>query len=64
MRRKPSQHFKRWTPDELATLERLISEGTPTRLIAKELGRTQAAVELRAHQEKVSRRDPPGSDAP
>ncbi len=62
MRRGPTNHFKTWTPDEIATLMRLVSEGVAFRTIAKELGRTPASVEYRAWVEKKAGRVPPTPD--
>lgn len=62
MPRGPTNHWKPWTPEEVDTLMRLISEGVSKRLIAKELDRTQEAVERRAQVEKAARKipSPPG----
>ena len=66
MPRKPAQHFKPWTPDEITTLLRLVSEGASYRSIAKELGRTTASVEQRAGIERRARQvqPPPDPHAP
>ena len=41
-------NWKPWTPEEVSTLLRLMSEGVPMKVIAKQLGRTQEAAERRA----------------
>lgn len=42
--RSNSRQNKRWTPDELATMEELILEGATAKKVAKVLGRTKASV--------------------
>ena len=63
MHRGPEKHFKRWTPDEVSTLLRLIAEGVSYSTIAKELGRTQASVEQRAGLERRARALRPSPDS-
>ena len=44
MPKKPAQHREPWTKREVAQLRSLARRGTPTREIAKTLGRTMYAV--------------------
>ena len=60
MARKPSNHQKPWTPDEVSTLKRLFSEGIPLRTIAMEMGRTPESVKQRGKTEKATRKTPAG----
>lgn len=55
---KPVNHLKPWTRAEVDALFRLLAEGTPVRAIAKELGRTMAAVEYRAGAERRAKGTP------
>ena len=54
MRLKPTNQFKPWTLDELSTLKHLIEEGTPPRLMAKELSRTVEVLDYMMRVEKLS----------
>jgi IS30 family transposase len=45
---------KHWTPEELARLQELARQNTPTRVIGLKLGRTPSAVSSKASQEKIS----------
>ena len=45
---------RRWTPDDLARLDRLIAQATPTRVIALKLGRTPQAIYNKACELGVS----------
>ena len=60
MRLKPTNQVKPWTLDELSTLKRLIEEGTPPRLMAKELSRTVEALDHMMRVEKLSLKAQPG----
>ena len=42
--RRPASHRKPWTPEEISQLKRLSLDGMPMWAIAKQLGRTEAAV--------------------
>lgn len=59
MARRPGNHFKPWTADEVGELKRLIAEGIPLRAVARALGRTPGAVRVRATIEGFSLRRSP-----
>jgi len=54
MGKKPNNHAKPWTPQDVSNLEKLAAQNTPTRVIGLKLGRTVSAVQSKASQEKVS----------
>ena len=43
MAKQPENHGKAWTPQQEATLGKLIDGNTPTRVIGIKLGRTETA---------------------
>lgn len=45
---------KPWTPGEVAKLQKLAGQNTPTRVIGLKLGRTEAAVYSKASDKGVS----------
>jgi hypothetical protein len=45
---------KPWTPADVRALRQLAKANTPTRVIALELGRTEAAIYAKASQEGIS----------
>lgn len=45
---------KRWTDADIARLEKLANEDTPTRVIGLKLGRTPEAVYTKASEEGIS----------
>lgn len=56
MPKKPSKHRKQWTDAEVAKLEKLADQNTPTRVIGLKLERTPAAVQAKASEEGISLR--------
>jgi hypothetical protein len=58
MARPPKNHRASWTATETKTLKRLVKERTPAEKIAKEFGRSTAAVRQRASIEGISFRVP------
>ena len=48
MARRPSNHGKDWTANDLKALKQLVRQNTPTRVTALKLGRTAAAVYQKA----------------
>jgi hypothetical protein len=54
MAKQPSNHGKSWTAAQVAKLEKLATQNTPTRVIAIKLERTPEAVQAKASQEKIS----------
>lgn len=45
-----------WTAKDLKEMQRLVRKASPTRKIAKALGRTEAAIRSRAQKEGISLR--------
>lgn len=54
MTKKPENHGKKWTPQDVKELKTLAKENTPTRVIGLKLGRTPDAVEAKASEENIS----------
>ncbi len=53
MAKKPDNHRKEWTPQDVKSLEKLAKENTPTRVIGLKLGRTEDAVYSKASDENI-----------
>jgi hypothetical protein len=54
MAKKPSNHGKSWSNQEVKQLENLAEKNTPTRVIGLKLGRTEDAVQSKASAEGIS----------
>jgi hypothetical protein len=54
MAKRPSNDGAGWTAGELKTLKQLAKAGTPTSQVAKQLGRTAAAVQQKAMRSGIS----------
>ena len=54
MANRPGNRGKIWTPAQVEQLRKLAKGNTPTRIIALELDRTQAAVQTKASAEGIS----------
>jgi hypothetical protein len=54
MSKKPSNHGKAWTNQDIKKLEQLADQNTPTRVIGIKLSRTEDAVQSKASEEKIS----------
>jgi hypothetical protein len=54
MVKSPANNGKPWSKQEIQQLKNLAKQNTPTRLIALELERTEAAVRSKASEEDVS----------
>jgi len=54
MGKKPANHGKSWTNQEIAKLEELADKNTPTRVIGIKLGRTESSIQAKASDEKIS----------
>jgi hypothetical protein len=54
MAKKPTNHGKDWTPQEVARLRQLTKENTPTRVAALKLGRSEDSIYGKAQREGVS----------
>lgn len=53
MAKKPDNHHKVWTPQDVKRLEQLAGENTPTRVIGIKLGRTEDSVYSKASDENI-----------
>ena len=54
MAKRPSNDGSSWSASELKTLKSLAKAGTPTSAVAKQLGRTAAAVQQKAMRAGIS----------
>jgi hypothetical protein len=54
MAKRPSNDGAGWSAAELRTLKQLAKAGTPTSAVAKQLGRTAAAVQQKAMRVGIS----------
>ncbi len=54
MAKKPSNHGKPWTDKQIAQLEKLAAQNTPTRVIGLKLGRTEDAIYAKASEKGIS----------
>ena len=54
MAKSPSSHGSRWSRTDIATIRKLVREGTPARKIARTLGRTLASLYMKASNEGIS----------
>lgn len=53
MAKKPSNHGKAWTRDDVKELRDLAKQNTPTRVIGIKTGRTPASVYAKASEEGI-----------
>lgn len=54
MAKKPANHGKQWSNQDVRDLERLADQNTPTRVIGLKLGRTSDAIQSKASEEDIS----------
>jgi hypothetical protein len=54
MAKKPQNHRKSWSPNQISELHRLARGNTPTRVIGLKMGRTPAAIRGKAAEEGIS----------
>ncbi|HET9388599.1 MAG TPA: hypothetical protein VFO44_03035 [Steroidobacteraceae bacterium] len=54
MAKRPSNDGASWSAGELRTLRQLAKAGTPTSAVARQLGRTPAAVQQKAMRTGIS----------
>ena len=54
MAKKPTNHGKRWTDDQVKELKQLAKGNTPTRVMGIKLGRTEDATRSEATKENIS----------
>lgn len=50
MAKNPPNHGKSWSPQEIAQLNKLAEQNTPTRVAGLKLGRTAGAVQAKASE--------------
>jgi len=53
-KKKPVNHGKPWTDKQIAQLEKLAAQNTPTRVIGLKLGRTEDAIYAKASEKGIS----------
>lgn len=54
MPKKPKNHGREWSNQELRQLGKLADQNTPTRVIGLKLGRTENSIRSKASQENIS----------
>jgi hypothetical protein len=54
MAKKPPNQGKEWTKQDVHTLEKLVDQNTPTRVIGLKMGRTPEAIYSKASSEDIS----------
>ncbi len=54
MAKKPSNHGKAWTSQQVQKLEKLAEGNTPTRVIGLRLQRTEDSIRSKATEEGIS----------
>lgn len=54
MAKIPSNHGKQWNSNDVAQLQRLANQNTPTRVIGIKLGRTPESVYQKASEERIA----------
>ena len=54
MAKKPANHGKAWTGQDVSHLKKLVKENTPTRVIGLKLGRTEDSIYSEASKENIS----------
>ncbi|MGA2915117.1 MAG: hypothetical protein ABSE89_03730 [Sedimentisphaerales bacterium] len=54
MAKIPPNNGKEWTKTDVAKLEKLVDQNTPTRVIGLKLGRTEDAIYSEASKEGIS----------
>lgn len=54
MAKRPPNHGKEWTKQDVKTLEKLADQNTPTRVIGLKMGRTEGSIYSAAAENDVS----------
>jgi hypothetical protein len=54
MAKTPGNHGKQWTSGDVAQLQRLANQNTPTRVIGIKMARTPDAIAQKASEERIS----------
>lgn len=52
--KKPKNHGKKWTGNDISKLKKLSKENTPTGLIAHKLGRSEDSVRTKAKENNIT----------
>jgi hypothetical protein len=53
MAKKPENHGKSWTKEDVKELRELARQNTPTRVIGLKIGRTSASIYAKASEEDI-----------
>ena len=54
MSKKPANHGKSWTAEDIAKIKDLAGKNTPTGIIGLKLGRTEKSIYGKANENKIS----------
>ena len=54
MAKKPANHGKQWTGQEVSQIKKLADQNTPTRVIGIKMKRTEDAIYAKASEEHIS----------
>ncbi len=54
MTKQPKHHGKAWTSSDVAKLQQMASQNTPTRVIGLKLGRSESAAYSQASEQGIS----------
>ena len=54
MVKKPANHEKEWTKQDVSDRKKLVKQNTPTRVIGLKLGRTEDSIYSEANKEDIS----------
>ncbi len=54
MAKKPANHGKKWTRQDVSNLRKLAKQNTPTRVIGLKLDRTEDSIYSEASKEDIS----------
>lgn len=54
MTKKPTNHGKDWSSQDVQQLRDLAKHNTPTRVIGIKIGRTEGAIESKASEQDIS----------
>ncbi|PKM43784.1 MAG: hypothetical protein CVV05_13055 [Gammaproteobacteria bacterium HGW-Gammaproteobacteria-1] len=58
MAKRPVNHGRQWTEQDVKQLKQLAKGNTPTRVIGLKMGRTEGAIEKKASEESISLKPP------
>jgi len=54
MAKTPPNHGKAWSKQDIKTLEKLVDQNTPTRVIALKMGRSEDSIYAKASSDDIS----------